>query len=59
LKNLWLLKFGHASPNGAHKHSKQWLPGLDQDVRRPIFIVKRPADKMDEEIVADVEKKVV
>jgi hypothetical protein len=30
----------------------QWLPGLDQDVRSPIFNVKRPADKTDEEVVA-------
>jgi hypothetical protein len=37
----------------------QWLPGLDHDVRSPIFNVKRPEDKTDEEIVADVEKKVV
>jgi hypothetical protein len=37
----------------------QWLPGLDQDVRSPIFNVKRPADKTDEEVVDEVEKKVV
>jgi hypothetical protein len=37
----------------------QWLPGLDQDVRSPIFNVKRPEDKTDEEIVAHVEKKVI
>jgi hypothetical protein len=37
----------------------QWLPGLDENVRSPIFNVKRPADKSDDEIVAKVEKKVV
>jgi hypothetical protein len=37
----------------------QWLPGLDENVRSPIFNVKRPADKSDDEIVAEVEKKVV
>jgi hypothetical protein len=37
----------------------QWLPGLDDDVRSPIFNVKRPKDMSDEEIVAEVEKKVV
>jgi hypothetical protein len=37
----------------------QWLPGLEHDVRSPIFNVKRPADKIDEEIVAEVEKRVV
>jgi hypothetical protein len=37
----------------------QWLPGLDHDVRSPIFNVKRPADKTDEEVVAEVEKRVV
>jgi hypothetical protein len=37
----------------------QWLPKLDQDVRSPIFKVKRPADKTNEEVVAEVERKVV
>jgi hypothetical protein len=37
----------------------QWLPGLDQNVRSPIFNVKRPTDKTDDEVVAEVEKKVV
>jgi hypothetical protein len=37
----------------------QWLPGLDHDVRSPIFNVKRPTDKTDEEVVAEVEKRVV
>jgi hypothetical protein len=37
----------------------QWLPGVDDNVRSPIFNVKRPADKSDDEIVAEVEKKVV
>jgi hypothetical protein len=37
----------------------QWLPGLVDNVRSPIFNVKRPADKSDDEIVAEVEKKVV
>jgi hypothetical protein len=37
----------------------QWLPRLDQDVRSPIFNVKRPADRTDEEVVAEVERKVV
>jgi hypothetical protein len=32
---------------------------LDHDVRSPIFNVKRPADKTDEEVVAEVEKRVV
>jgi hypothetical protein len=34
----------------------QRLPGLDHDVRSPIFNVKRLEDKNDVEIVADVEK---
>jgi hypothetical protein len=34
----------------------EWLPGLDHDVRSPIFNVKLPEDKTDEEIVADIEK---
>jgi hypothetical protein len=37
----------------------QWLPGLDGDVRSPIFNVKRPKDVTDEEIVVEVERKVV
>jgi hypothetical protein len=37
----------------------QLLPELDQNVRSPILNVKRPADKTDEEVVAEVEKKVV
>jgi hypothetical protein len=37
----------------------QWLPGLDQDVRSPIFNVKRPTEKTDEEVIAEVERKVV
>jgi hypothetical protein len=32
---------------------------LDQDVRSPIFNVKRPADKSDEEVVAEAERRVV
>jgi hypothetical protein len=32
---------------------------MDHDVRSPIFNVKRPADKTDEEVVAEVEKRVV
>jgi hypothetical protein len=37
----------------------QWLPGLDDNMRSPTFNVKRPADMSDEEIVAEVERKVV
>jgi hypothetical protein len=37
----------------------QRLPGLDDMVRSPKFNVKRPEGKIDEEIVAEVEKKVV
>jgi hypothetical protein len=37
----------------------QWLPGLDQNVRSPIFNVKRPEDMTDDEVVVEVEKKVV
>jgi hypothetical protein len=44
---------------GSWAFKVQWLPGLDQDVRSPIFNVKRPADKTDEEVVAEVERKVV
>jgi hypothetical protein len=44
---------------GSWAFKVQWLPRLDQDVRSPIFNVKRPEDKTDEEIVADIEKKVV
>jgi deoxyribodipyrimidine photolyase-like uncharacterized protein len=44
---------------GSWAFEVQWLPGVDQDVQSPIFNVKRPEDKTDEEIVADIEKKVV
>jgi hypothetical protein len=44
---------------GTWAFKMQWLPGLDQNVRSPIFNVKRPADKTDDEVVAEVEKKVV
>jgi hypothetical protein len=44
---------------GSWAFKVQWPPGLDQDVRSPIFNVKHPQDKTDEEIVADIEKKVV
>jgi hypothetical protein len=44
---------------GSWAFKVQWLPGLDDDVRSPIFNVKRPEDVTDEEIVAEVEKKVV
>jgi hypothetical protein len=37
----------------------QKLPGLDYEVRSPKFNVKRPDGKTDEEIMAEVEKKVV
>jgi hypothetical protein len=44
---------------GSWAFKVQWLPGLDHDVRSPIFNVKRPADKADEEVVAEVEKRAV
>jgi hypothetical protein len=44
---------------GSWAFKMQWLPGLDHDVRSPIFNVKRPTDKTDEEVVAEVEKRVV
>jgi hypothetical protein len=44
---------------GSWAFKMQWLPGLDDDVRSPIFNVKRPKDMSDEEIVAEVEKRVV
>jgi hypothetical protein len=44
---------------GSWAFKVQWLPGLDNDVRSPIFNVKRPEDMTDEEIVAEVERKVV
>jgi hypothetical protein len=44
---------------GSWAFKMQWLPGLDKNVRSPIFNVKRPAYKSDDEIVAEVEKKVV
>jgi hypothetical protein len=44
---------------GSWAFKMQWLPGLDDDVRSPIFNVKRPKDVTDEEIVAEVERKVV
>jgi hypothetical protein len=44
---------------GSWAFKVQWLPGLDQDVRSPIFNVKRPADKTDEEVIVEVERKVV
>jgi hypothetical protein len=44
---------------GSWAFKMQWLPGLDDNVRSPIFNVKRPTDMSDEEIVAEVERKVV
>jgi hypothetical protein len=44
---------------GSWAFKVQWLPGLDHDVRSPIFNVKRPVNKTDEEVVAEVEKRVV
>jgi hypothetical protein len=44
---------------GSWAFKVQWLPGSDQDVRSPIFNVKRPANKTDEEVVAEVERRVV
>jgi hypothetical protein len=44
---------------GSWAFKVQWLLGLDQNVRSPIFNVKRPVDKTDDEVVAEVEKKVV
>jgi hypothetical protein len=44
---------------GSWEFKMQWLPGLDDNVRSPIFNVKRPADMSDEEIMAEVERKVV
>jgi hypothetical protein len=44
---------------GSWAFKTQWLPGLDDDVRSPIFNVKRPKDVTDEEIIAEVERKVV
>jgi hypothetical protein len=44
---------------GSWAFKMQWLPRMDDDVRSPIFNVKRPKDMSDEEIVAEVEKKVV
>jgi hypothetical protein len=43
---------------GSWAFKMQWLPRLDENVRSPIFNVKRPADKSDDEIVAEVENKV-
>jgi hypothetical protein len=44
---------------GSWAFKSQMLPGLDHEVRSPKFNVKRPDGKTDEEIVAEVEKKVV
>jgi hypothetical protein len=44
---------------GSWAFKMQWLLGLDENMRSPIFNVKRPADKTDDEVVAEVEKKVV
>jgi hypothetical protein len=44
---------------GSWAFKMQWLPGLYQNVRSPIFNVKRPTDKTDDEVVAEVEKKVI
>jgi hypothetical protein len=44
---------------GSWAFKVQWLPRLDQNVRSPIFNVKQPADMTDDEVVAEVEKKVV
>jgi hypothetical protein len=44
---------------GSWAFKVQRLPGLDDMVRSPKFNVKRPEGKIDEEIVAEVEKKVV
>jgi hypothetical protein len=35
------------------------LPGLDNDIRNPKFNIKRPEGKTNDEILADIEKKVV
>jgi hypothetical protein len=44
---------------GSWAFKVQWLPGLEHDVRSPILNVKQPVDKTDEEVVAEVEKRVV
>jgi hypothetical protein len=44
---------------GSWAFKTQMLPGLDHQVRSPVFNVKRPDGQTDEEIVADVERKVV
>jgi hypothetical protein len=44
---------------GSWAFKVQWLHGLDQNVRSPIFNIKQPADKTDDEVVAEVEKNVV
>jgi hypothetical protein len=44
---------------GSWAFKTQKLPGLDYEVRSPKFNVKCPDGKTDEEIVAEVEKKVV
>jgi hypothetical protein len=43
---------------GSWAFKVQWLSGLDQDVRSPIFNVKRPVDKTDEDVVTEDERKV-
>jgi hypothetical protein len=44
---------------GSWAFKVQWLPRLDRNVRSPIFNVERPVDKTDDEVVTEVEKKVV
>jgi hypothetical protein len=44
---------------GSWAFKTQMLPGLDHQVRSPVFNVKCPDGQTDEEIVADVERKVV
>jgi hypothetical protein len=44
---------------GSWAFKSQVLPGLDHEVRSPKFNVKCPEGKTDEEIITDIEKKVV
>jgi hypothetical protein len=44
---------------GSWAFKTQLLPRLDHEVRSPIFNAKRPDGQTDEEIVVEVEKKVV
>jgi hypothetical protein len=50
----------HCKPQwGSWAFREKKLPGLDFETRSPKFNIKRPEGKTDEEILAEVERKVI